>query len=363
LEITIEKLINSGEGLARHQGEVIFVPFSAPGDQLKVTVTEKKKNFTRAQIVEILKPGPGRREARCSHYGVCGGCNLQHIDYETRSKALLEAAGEVYSRIGGIEQEPQWVPSDQEWGYRNRVQFHPGQGGLPAFMQGHSHQVLTIQECPILVDALQKAIAQKSLLIPERQNYFAQGDRIYSGDQVGEADLRGRSLAFPVKGFFQSNLNMLEKTAAFIQEHVKGETFYDLYGGVGTFGALVSESFQHVVTVESYAPAQDYARKNIQGSNKVYPKTMEFWMKKFRGTFGPGDWVMVDPPRTGLSTPVRKFLLERKPANLVYLSCNPATHARDLKAFLAGGYKLDHLSVYDYNPQTSHLEGLALLSR
>ncbi|WP_028973076.1 class I SAM-dependent RNA methyltransferase [Spirochaeta cellobiosiphila] len=361
MTVNIEKIINNGNGLGFVDGQAVFVPYSVPGDILEINIVEDKKNYMVGNIVKIVEPSKARIEAPCPYYMKCGGCNLQHIAPQKRIDFLKEMLIELYQRNGGFSPDIQWIEADTNWEYRNRVQLHSNKGHL-GYMSGSSHTVIPIESCAVLIPVLNK-LFKDSYQHVGRKNYFGIDNKVYQEEEKVNINILGKEIQFPNKGFFQSNITEITKVLKYIRSIAKGKTFYDLYGGVGTFSTVLEEQFNNFVVVESYKEIKAYANNNIKGSKKIFTTRIEHWLKKFNGAFGSDDWVMVDPPRTGLDKSVRKFFIEKKPANLIYLSCNPATHARDMAELLQNGYKLDVLQVYDFNPQTAHLECLSVLKR
>lgn len=410
IDVRIEKIVYGGDGLGRADGQAVFVPFTAPGDMARVRVVERKKGFLRAELVEILEPGPGRREAPCPYFGPCGGCQLQHLTYEAQREAKIGFVSEALRRTGRID----WphpislrAAPDHEFGYRTRATGHieagaaareggatfesgatSEAGAMPeagaaeptrfGFYAHKSHRVVDIESCPLLVpelDAAWRAVrAEPSALARARDVELAAGDRAVAAHPpvagVGGRDLEaivlGRAYRFGPRAFFQVNRFMLE---ALVLAAVGGEAgeetvenAIDLYSGVGLFTIPLAERARRVVAVEADAGAVAYARENCAAAGatgvEFRAEPVERWLERARG---PVDLALLDPPRGGLGVDASRALARLRPGRIVYVSCDPNTLARDLRAMLDAGYELESVEALDLFPQTYHVETVARL--
>ncbi len=378
LEVHIEKLVEGGEGLARFEGIPIFVPRSAPGDRLRVRLSERRPGYGRAEIIEILTPGAGRREAPCPHYDRCGGCDLQHLEESAQLRYKAEAVRETLLRLGGIETPSKvTVVPGQPWGYRLRAQLHVGEGirGVEVgyFARG-SHDLVSVKRCPVLVpelEAVLEDLPQQLGDTPHRRIDVTAGDQgqwTHSPpvDSLprGEVESRVGDLvyAYDARCFFQGHRQL----APALVEHAldasrigaeEGDgTAFDLFAGVGLFSLPLAGRYRQVVAVESDRVACRFNRKNAKRNQianlDVKLQSVESWIPRLprRPTR-----VIVDPPRLGLSHKIRRALVEKRPQHLTYVSCNAATLARDLKQ-LGPGFRIDSLALLDMFPQTGHME-------
>jgi 23S rRNA (uracil1939-C5)-methyltransferase len=353
LELDIEKLVAGGEGFGRYEGIPIFVPRSAPGDRLRVRVTERRTDYGRGEIVEILEPGPGRRPPPCSHFGSCGGCDLQHLE-------------------DGIQTEL----TGRSWGYRLRTQLHIEREEDRAVVGYHarrSHTVVPVESCPVLVPELEAVLPRLPEMLfaaePRRVDLAVGGDGSLSsapkveGLPHGELSLEVDKLAYryDARCFFQVNRELLPKLIECTVGEATGEQAFDLFAGVGFFSLPLAGRYARVVAVEGERIAARYARMNARRNHleniEVVNRAVESWVHQLPAA--PGR-VVVDPPRTGLSRPARERLLERRPIRLTYVSCHPAALARDLKALLTV-YRVEEMTFIDLFPQTAHMEVVAQL--
>ncbi len=377
LELRIEKLVAGGEGLGRAHGVPVFVPFAAPGDQLSVRIVERRREFARAEIVEILRPGPGRREPPCPVFGRCGGCDLQHLIEPLQLEWKVRAALETLERISGLrELPPPEVVAGAAWGYRMRTQLQVdrssgGESSLGYFERG-THSVVPIARCPILVpelNAILPAIGEGLRQHAARRLDLAAGESGVSCSpalpEVPHGELtttvRGRRLAFDARTFFQGHRELVPSLVERAVGEGTGDEAFDLYAGVGLFTLELAQRFRRVTAVESDANAIRYlrinARRNKLSAVEVVGRNVDDWIRQLPHAV---DRVVVDPPRSGLGLVVRRVLADRRPRRLTYVSCHTATLARDLRD-LSDAFVLRSLSLLDLFPQTGHLEAVVQL--
>jgi 23S rRNA (uracil1939-C5)-methyltransferase len=407
MELIIEKLVPGGDGLARHEGKVYFVPMTLPGEKVRVRVTDSKKDFARAEAVEILSPSPDRVKPACPVFGRCGGCDWQHIGYGAQLRQKVAMVEDALRRTGGISFAGLAIEPGKPWRYRNRIQIHRGPSGEGGFLARTSHALVPISTCPVSGSAFDTLLAR-----PGTQGREAEGRRYsawthpfkngdgdflisdepgatgtglvlsssepgsarpvpeYLGPRVedtsGEIDVEilGKNIRFDLRCFFQSNLEMVESLIPFALDGLSGNEALDLYCGVGLFGAFLKDRFTSVLAVEENPISLEYALRNIGATHHFLRGRLEDLLREERGHLSGcrPDAVVVDPPRDGLDETVKDFLIAKKPPRLIYVSCNPVTLARDLKTLLAGGFRLDDLRLFDFYPQTAHVEAVAKLS-
>jgi len=382
VEVSVEKLVAGGDGLARVDGIPIFVPRSAPGDRLRVRLVERRPDYGRAEIVELLEPGPGRREAPCPYFADCGGCQLQHIEDALQVRYKAEAVVETLSRVGGVAAPPSLeVVAGEAWAYRLRTQLHTGRDAQGRLQVGYfargSNTLVPVQVCPILDPALEAQIP----LLPER---LGDADDVPSrldllvGDagEVSAAPLVGDlphgevpltvgdfTYRLDARCFFQAHRRLVAKLVAAAVGAWEGKTAVDLYAGVGLFTLPLGRLYGTVTAVEADRVSARYARGNAKRHRlphvAVVPQAVESWVGQLPSGL---DRVVVDPPRDGLASPVRKALLLRLPERITYVSCHAATLARDLRELLTR-YRLESLALFDLFPQSGHMESVAQLVR
>jgi 23S rRNA (uracil1939-C5)-methyltransferase len=377
VEVSIEKLVAGGEGFARHEGIPIFVPRSAPGDRLRVRLVERHPDYGRAEIVELLAPGPGRREPPCPHFGVCGGCDLQHLEDALQVRLKAAATLETLARLGKVE-----VPADlrivvgDPWAYRLRAQVHTGTRGDRVAVGYHarrSRELVAVERCPVLAPALEAAVVslpeQLTAARPTRIDLIL-GDSdalsmapVIEGMPHGEISLTVGEFTYllDARCFFQGHRGLLGRLVGEVVGEATGESAFDLYAGVGLFTLPLARRYSRVVAVEGDRIAARYARRNAQGHRltgvAVEARAVESWIEALPDG---ADRVIVDPPRPGLGRSVLRTLRMRRARRLTYVSCHAAALARDLAA-LGDAYRLERLTLLDLFPQTGHLEVVAQL--
>jgi len=383
----IEKIAAGGAGLARIEGKSAFIEGSAPGETVLCRVTAEHRSWLHAELLEIVESSQDRVQPACPLWGKCGGCNLQHLSYPAQLAAKTAILEEAFVRIGGfcppqpLLQEA-LVFSSEPWEYRNRMQFHAirrhpkGESdvlwGLKARKKG---DIVPVADCPIADPGIravlrgksEKTLAQLPPSGKDRFTVYARGGLFLSegGITRGKTRILDRELTLDAGVFFQSNGAMLEKLITNLREIVIGKAdrnlpMADLYCGVGTFAAFLGDLFPHIDLVEEHTTALAVARENLAQlkSADFYAQRSEQWAHS--GLSRRYGFICADPPRQGLDPALARRLAADGPPLLAYISCDPATLARDSALLLEGGYELAELRWYDFYPQTAHIESLAL---
>lgn len=379
VELDIVELAAGGDGLGFLDGRACFVPLAAPGDRAAARVVAVKDGYVRAELESILVPGPGRVEASCPAYGVCGGCSLMHLAYGHQLEAKRRIVAEAFRRVGGYAGDLEIeAAASAPRSYRNRAQLHVAEGGGLGYAARSSGRIIPVGSCPILVPPLERLVAcpGPELGAARRFNAFSPwlpadqaaaapagyGDvapvYVEGRDAEARAWVAGKEFRFNVGGFFQSNLGLLPELVRDACEGVGGDRAADLYAGVGLFGAFLAERFERVVCVEQDARALSFASRNVGPRADFFAGGMEAWAAgpQARRAY---DYALVDPPRSGLAPSVRRWLGENRPPVIGYVSCDPVALARDAKALFQAGYGLERLKIYDFYPQTAHVESYA----
>ncbi|WP_121013145.1 class I SAM-dependent RNA methyltransferase [Hydrogenivirga caldilitoris] len=415
LRLSIEKLVHGGYGLAHHRDKVVLVRFAAPRELVDVEVIQEKKDYSEAYVKDVILSSASRREAPCPYFGVCGGCQLQHVDYNTQVESKESILLETLQRIGKIREVPlgEAIQSGQEFGYRVRVQFKVKNGKL-GFYRWDEHEIVDIEHCPIAhprINELIKPLKECVKYIRELQEIHVtyspsedkflvkfvtptEIDREFLGnlkrdclpeDVVGVGDysrLRtilnrrfwiGKEYLFIDVGkwkfrvssdsFFQVNWTLWESFIRAVSDVDPFRKAIDLHCGVGFFTIPLSEKGNFIEGSDSNPWAINDAEYNAKLNNRdnvVFIKSDAYRHLKNRGG-EVLDLVVLDPPRSGLERKEIDLLVNNQPERIVYISCNPATLARDLKALLKGGYRLEQVKLVDMFPQTYHIESVSYL--
>ena len=382
VEVEIERILPGGVGLGHALGKTVFVSLAAPGDRLRVVVDRQQGDILFATIKEVLSPSPVRIEAPCPYFGRCGGCDFQQMTYEAQLAAKGEIVRDCLQRIARLETIPEFVvhPSTEQWGYRARAtwQFDQERKTI-GYYERASRRVCDVVECAVLVpelnETLQRLRAAPWSDFPESMKHLEvvgarDGVSLAPGfDGFETKELRltvgQETYAFNAEAFFQVNQQLLEAILSYALAETRGQTALDLYCGVGLFTLPLARRFHRVIGVEANRSATRYARRNLQHGQllnaSVVTASVGDWIKHSLPGEGSIDFVLLDPPRAGAESVVIKGILASKPRQICYVSCDPATFARDLKKFVEGGYSVDSLALFDMFPQTHHVETIARL--
>ncbi len=349
MQITIEKLIHGGNGLATHEGRKVFVPFAVPGDVLEVEVVADHGTFLDARIVRIVTPSQHRVTPRCPVFGQCGGCQWQHIAYEEQLRIKREILAETLTRIGGIVQ-PEVLPtlaSPNAWHYRNRIQLHVDSQGRVGYYRPKSKEVVEFEECFIAEPSVNAQLREQRAEYAKR----TKGIAIRADDNQGFAQVNTAQ-----------NTQLAELLCSWLCE-VPHESVLELYAGSGNFTSSLARKVQRLVASEIDGRAVRAGQEMLtaQGIHNVMFVCMP--AERAVKRHGSGiDCIVIDPPRKGCSEAV-PAIIEAAPKTILHISCDPATLARDVKCLLGAGYALVRSQPVDMFPQTFHIESLTLLTR
>jgi 23S rRNA (uracil1939-C5)-methyltransferase len=393
-ELEIEKLVYGGEGLGRADGRVVLVPNVLPGERVRVEPFSQKGGLLRAKVAEVLTPSEGRVEPACPYFGRCGGCQYQHAAYELQLEVKRSILRETLLRVGKIEAPAEIeVISGEPWGYRNRSQFHVGARGI-GYLEAQSHRLCPITRCPISSPRVNETLAALNEMMRDaRWPNFLRSIEVFTNETETQLNVLESErpvakrffdwcaekvpgfvpglLDYPAAGFtyraatgsfFQVNRFLIDDLVRAAIGDAAGESALDLYAGVGLFSLPLAKRFSHVTSVESGATAVRDLHFNAgraSASIEIVHSATEDFLKNQKSA---PDFVLADPPRTGLGKAVVARLAELKPRRIVIVSCDPATLARDLPGLLGAGYRIERLTMADLFPQTYHIETVAELT-
>lgn len=381
LILTVEKFASGGDGIAFLGGQAIFIPLTIPGETVSCTIIERSKDYARARLLDIIDPSPFRVEPECPIFGQCGGCGLQHIAYERQRALKAEAARESFIRTAKFDPGEIPLKAGRPYGYRNRAQFHFTADHGIGFMEAESASSVRARGCPVMVGPIDAWLRrqnkksrpdkelQAAIGMRDRFVVFGQDDRIYieGVDARAKATVAGQEYMFPLRHFFQSNLEMAGTLVNDATGGLEGRVAADLYSGAGLFAARLAAQFDEVLCVESDTVSLEAARTNLpKGKARFYPMNVEDWAKAEAARARHGDspridWVVADPPRAGLSPAIRDWLKKAGLGGLVYVSCDHVTMARDIGDLRSSGWHMESLCLYDFYPQTGRVEAVARL--
>jgi 23S rRNA (uracil1939-C5)-methyltransferase/tRNA (uracil-5-)-methyltransferase len=387
LEFTVDSLTNLGQGVGRVDGWVVMVPFVIPGERVKVRIFRNFQNYSDADLVEVLEASPDRIEPKCPLYARCGGCQYQHISYERQLTEKTQHVKELMQKLGDIDFPVDLAHgSSQVYHYRSKITPHYNRpdkdGSQPiGFLQyGRRNQIIDVEHCPIATDAINEALPEAreealrsggkkrrqrggTLLMRHVLEGVVKDPQEIVSERVGKLTFQ-----FKAGEFFQNNPYILPDLVDYVASEASAEGaryLVDAYCGVGLFALSTAKSFEQVAGVEISEPAVRWAQANCKISGI---KNARFVIGKaeaiFKGLRFPSaeTAMVIDPPRKGCDESFRQQLLQYRPQRLVYVSCDPATQARDLKDFIEGGYKITKVQPFDLFPHTRHIENVVSLS-
>jgi len=381
-EVEVERILPGGMGLAHAAGKTLFVSLAAPGDRVRVRIDREQGNVLFASIEEIITPAPVRIEPPCPYFGRCGGCDFQQLTYEAQLAAKAEMIRDCLHRIARLDEVPDVVvtPSPNEWRYRMRATWQiDREERTVGYYERGSRRVCDVADCAVLRPELQaKLEAVRATDWSEFPTDLKHLDVVAGENGVSFAppfaEFQTSELSLTVaqevyqynaESFFQINPSLLGPLVEFALGDAAGESVLDLYSGVGLFTLPLSRRFKHVVAVEANPAAARFARRNLQRAGltntRVVTATVTDWIRNAEAE--RADFILLDPPRAGAESAVIKGMLDLRPHYISYVSCDPATLARDLKKLIAGGYTIDSIVGFDLFPQTHHVETVVRLHR
>ena len=348
---------------------VVFVPFGLPGETVRVRLVERKRNFARGEIVARLNDAPERVVPACPYFGRCGGCDWQHMAYADQLRAKTALVAEQLARIGKFADPPlrPCIASPSAYEYRNHARLHvtaTQQPGRIGYRAARSHAVVPVADCPICEPALRAQIADWA----ERRLDPMQGNEIELRTWVDTVEVRGLAYAAGEGVFFQANTAVAGLLVEAVLDTLAlggGERVLDLYCGVGLFTVPIAQRGAQVTGVEANPTAAADAERNLRtagAAGQILAADVADALRSSPVAGQSWDAVLLDPPRTGVDSPALAALIALHAPRVVYVSCEPATLARDLRLLVDGGYRLQWAQPFDMFPQTRHVETLALLT-
>jgi len=418
--LQIEKPLYGGAFLSHLDGKAVFVPLTLPGELARIRITEDKRGYATGEAEVIVTSVPERVMPGCRHFGTCGGCHYQHADYQTQLALKRAVLFETMERAHVEMPKAIDVLAGEPWGYRNRIRIAFDSAGNPGYRGRRSHTIVPISECPIAAPLLVKAafavadaagefapslqqtevslfcnsnetellasvsvgsrlnfsfdrfcgvlseriptLRGAELLVEDRARHEPQ-----TKDRWGAPSLAYRAGKVDYRvdqgAFFQVNRWLIDELVDRVTRGYTGALAWDLFAGVGLFARRLAKNFERVVAVESSPTALAPLNQNLTGitGEAVKAETLAFLRGQNRAS--RPDLIIVDPPRTGLGTEITSQLADIRSPGLVYVSCDPATLARDLHALIDSGYAIESMTLIDLFPQTFHLETVVDLKR
>jgi len=383
IEVKIEKIVPGGFGLGFAENLTVFVALAAAGDKLLVRIREKKGKVAFAEIVEILEPAPERRAAPCVYFGRCGGCDFQQMNYTAQLDAKTAIVRDCLRRIGKITYEPEIpiIASPDELNYRTRAQWHvDSRKQKIGYFARHSHNVIDVENCPILAPALKKTLTDFRANLDFTEFWAQQVEietatngaevSVYSAELVEPTheisfDAHGERYFYDATSFFQGNQFLIESLIELAVKDAGGDTALDLYCGVGLFTLPLARKFGKVFGVEANGKAIEFARKNTENARlsnvEFETENVGEFLRENTDKLKNLDFVLLDPPRAGTEREIIESILQLQPKQISYVSCDPATLARDLRLLTENFYSIETITALDLFPQTHHVETIVRL--
>jgi 23S rRNA (uracil1939-C5)-methyltransferase len=401
-EVRIDRLAYGGDAIGRlPDGRVVFIPYALPGEWVRVSLVDEKPHLVRAKLLEVIEPSDERVSPRCPHFGSCGGCHYQHMKYTAQLQSKAHILQEQLERIGHFKEIPpiQIGASPEEWYYRNHIQFHLTQTGELGFQIARTNQTFPVRECHLpekLINQIWPRIELESNLGLDRVSFRSGLDDdlmlILEGNnppmldfsiknlnlsvvQVGPfghavlegsnhilIEISGKRFKVSPSSFFQVNKGLasgIVKHCLDVLTLTPDMTVLDVYAGVGLFSAFIAPKVKRLVGIElSPEACEDFiSNLNEYDNVELYEAPADQVLSSVQ--FYP-DLILMDPPRAGLGKQTVEAVIAQGAEHLVYISCDPATLARDGRLLIMGGYTLNEIHLFDMFPQTYHIESLSI---
>lgn len=410
----IDGISHKGEGVGRINGKAAFIPFTIPGETVDMEVLEDGKSFIRGKLLEVIEPSPDRCMPDCPHYYECGGCAYQHMTYARQLELKRQVVQDSLQRIGKINCEVNPVLGMKDpWRYRNKVEWHLENRKNEVCMgyyKNESHELIEIHTCKLISAVMEKLSFQlknQVTAVREGRNgkltvressrdyallavtdeleiqspaigdtpanrlsiYTKQGSkiRLVAGDPTFTEQINETIYNLSPLSFFQVNPEQTRMLVDLVKKYCRlkpEEDLLDCFCGVGSITLQLAPYVNHVVGVEGYAPAIDNARENAALNNisncEFITGPCEKIVPQLKQNF---DTVVLDPPRAGCKPELIQAIINKSPAKIIYVSCNPATLARDLAVFTKENYIIIEIQPLDMFPQTAHVETVVVLYR
>ena len=388
IELEIDTLTNMGQGLGRHENWVVMVAYALPGERVRARVFRNDRNFSQADLVEVLRPSPDRIDPICPVFGQCGGCQYQHLNYESQLKWKGKQVKELLWHMARIEAEVNPpIASPRTFGYRSKLTPHfpkpkkDNKVTIGFLRAGSRHHYVEIERCPLVSEAMNQKLQELREEVRKKQlaKPFKKGATLLIREHLDGISTDPKSIirenvgnlvfSFPAGEFFQNNPHILGTFADYVASKASagGVRFLvDAYCGSGLFCLASASRFEKAVGIEVSEQSVQYAIQNAEANSignasfVVGDAASIFEQVDFPGEESA---VIIDPPRKGSNEAFLKQMTDFSPRRIVYVSCNPATQMRDLKLLLQAGYAVRDTQPFDLFPQTKHLECVITLEK
>lgn len=392
INVKIDSLDHQGRGIAHHNGKVIFIPNTIPGEEAEIELIIEKKNYSIGKVIKYNVYSINRNKVKCPYYLNCGGCNISHFFYDKQIEFKTNNLINILSKYGNLNINPKIIELNNVFYYRNKITLK-----ILNYKWGYykeeTHEFIEIKHCMIAKDSINKIIDNKKLFnikdgeILIRSNYNDEllisinsnrnyeidisnlrkenkivgiivNDKIVHGEDFFMEKINNYFFKVNYKSFFQINLNILEKVFEILGQK-KYKTIIDLYCGVGTLGIPVKKEKLFGIEISSSVKDALYNAKLNKQSNNFYILGNAAKIKEIKDII---DMIIIDPPRKGSDIETLDYIIKSNSKELIYMSCNPVTLARDLN-ILKNHYKINDIYLLDMFPQTYHIETIVMLKK
>lgn len=356
--VKIEKLNHQGLGITKINGKVTFVENALPGEIIDTKIIREKKKYNIAKNINIIEKSPNRIEPICKYYNKCGGCDFLHIKYEEELRFKKEKLKNILDKYANINYDIEIVPSDKIYNYRNKITLHET-NGVVGLLKKQSNEIVEIEHCKLVEENINIKLKRekKPGIIRTNCDEIIMKEKEYLNIQIDKYIFR-----ININSFFQINPYTYCKMFNYIKNNIsKNQTLLDLYCGVGVFSIILSDKYDKIYGIEINKDSYKNAIFNIKNNNinnvKFFLGSVENNLKKIMERI---DTIIIDPPRSGLSKSSLKQILDIRPREIIYISCDPLTLARDLK-IIKDNYEIKDLKAFDMFPRTNHIESVCIL--
>ena len=383
LRLVLDGYGRVGECLSRYEGTRVFVFGGITGEEVITEVISSRRGYIAARVIEVINSSPDRGSIECPYFGLCTGCQWQHISYERQLELKRGLVVRAMSEDGGMADIPvkDIVPAGQRFNYRNHARFTVGEGGMLGYVNRESRQFIRVEYCLLMHRWINDAIATLQGQCMETTQVSVRygintGEWLIqpcmnsvTGLEVGQKyfteSLYTRRFRISSSSFFQVNTLQAEKMIAIVKESLDlqgDEIVVDAYAGVGTYSVMLAPYAARIYAVEEAASAIADAQENFKGLDNILPikaRTGDF-LESFTDRI---DALILNPSRSGCQPEVIKALNLNPPDRIIYVSCNPRTLARDLRLLCTGSFTVEQVAPIDLFPNTVQVENVATLRR
>lgn len=364
MKVTIDNLNHEGSGITKVNNKVTFIKNALPNEIVEIEVTKSFKNYNEAIVTKYIKTSGCRQEPFCPYYNLCGGCDIMHMNYSSQVDFKKEKVKNILKKYANLDIEPIVIESDKSLNYRNKITLHYKNGKL-GYMKENTNEIIEIDYCPLAMDSINDFLrnhldTKQNLIIRENTS----GDIITNIDNNKMIEEIGNyKFRVDTSSFFQVNHYICSRIFEIIEENIKENSIVlDLYSGVGTLSIVASKKASFVYSIEinehSHLNALENLKLNKINNVKFILGDVQEEIKKIHESI---DTIITDPPRKGMDKSTINVIETLSPKQIIYISCDPMTLARDIKRL--SNYKVEILYTLDMFPNTHHVESICIINK